>query len=212
MTTEKANEYAIESLKQIITLSSAILVLTITFLKDLLGSGRDDVKYAFLVPFGWASLLIGILLALMAIIGAADALGDGSTSTTGSPPSLPPGQTASQTANYVFKRNGGGVASLGQFLLAVVVNSHHPDHAKKRESQESRVRPKLLRHRPALAWHLRLRQSLHCLKPQQHASQTRQRQRTVHHSPCRQTKAANGAAAARSPTEASRNQTSMLMT
>src|SRR5262245_4276547 len=73
---EKANEYAVESLKQIITLASAILALTITFLKDVLGDERGQAHWAWIVPCGWFSLLFSIVLSSFAILGAADKLGN----------------------------------------------------------------------------------------------------------------------------------------
>lgn len=76
---DKANDYAIESLKQIITLSSAILALTITFLKDILGNTGGQVAYMWLVPFGWLWLLISIVLAWYGIVEAADKLGVATT-------------------------------------------------------------------------------------------------------------------------------------
>jgi hypothetical protein len=66
----KANDYAIESLKLIITLSSAILAFTVTFVKDL----HLAQPYILLLPTCWALLIAAIVLAWLAITEAAYAL------------------------------------------------------------------------------------------------------------------------------------------
>jgi len=72
---EKANEYAIEALKQIITLSSAILALTITFIKDALGDARSQAVVTFLIPLSWTFLVISLWLAWVAIAEVAKTIG-----------------------------------------------------------------------------------------------------------------------------------------
>src|SRR5437588_3712489 len=79
---EKANEYAIESLKQILTLASAVLALTITFLKDVLGDARDQAVGIWIVPVGWVLLLFSIIISWVAIVEGADALGSSTSTTT----------------------------------------------------------------------------------------------------------------------------------
>ena len=37
---EKANDYAVDALKQLITLAAGILALNITFIKDFIGTSR----------------------------------------------------------------------------------------------------------------------------------------------------------------------------
>lgn len=88
---EKANEYAVESLKQIITLASAILALTTTFLKDVLGDGRQQATCKWLVPVGWILLLVSIPSSWSAIVKAADEIGS----------------NADAGKTYVFKSNKG---------------------------------------------------------------------------------------------------------
>lgn len=66
----KANDYAIESLKLIITLSSAILAFTVTFVKDL----HLALPFVLLLPICWALLIAAIVLAWLAITEAAYAL------------------------------------------------------------------------------------------------------------------------------------------
>lgn len=84
---EKANEYAVDSLKHILTLASGVLALTITFVKDILGENAEQASFIWLVPAGWVCLLVSIWLSWIAIVDAADALGD------------------STATNYVFKSN-----------------------------------------------------------------------------------------------------------
>ena len=72
---EKANEYAIEALKQIITLSSGILALTITFIKDALGDARSMAVATFLIPLSWFLLVISLWLAWVAMAQIARILG-----------------------------------------------------------------------------------------------------------------------------------------
>lgn len=72
---EKANEYAVEALKQIITLSSAILALTITFIKDALGDARSQAIATFLVPLSWSFLVVSLWFAWVAIAEVAKTIG-----------------------------------------------------------------------------------------------------------------------------------------
>lgn len=72
---DKANEYAIEALKQIIGLSSGIIALTIAFLKDILGDARASAQLSWLLPVCWVLLLVAIWRAWIAIVEAANLLG-----------------------------------------------------------------------------------------------------------------------------------------
>ncbi|HEX7271737.1 MAG TPA: hypothetical protein VF420_06250 [Casimicrobiaceae bacterium] len=74
---DKANDYAIEALKQLITLAAGILALNITFIKDFLGTARATARWPALVPLGWVFLLIAIWMAWVAIANAARGLGMG---------------------------------------------------------------------------------------------------------------------------------------
>jgi hypothetical protein len=98
---EKANEYAIEALKQIMTLAGAVLALTITFLKDVLGDSREHAVWVWLVPAGWVSLIFSIVLAWVAIVDAADKLG------------------GAATATYVFKSDRAGVGGTPRVIRAL---------------------------------------------------------------------------------------------
>jgi hypothetical protein len=69
-TTSKANDYAVDTLKQVLTLASAILALTITFLKDTLGSERGHAAWTWLVPAGWVFLIVVVWTAWVAMADA----------------------------------------------------------------------------------------------------------------------------------------------
>lgn len=71
----KGNDYAIDALKQLLTLSSVVLALTITFLKDALGDARAQAVWPSLVPLTWGLLLLVIWLAWVAVADAARAVG-----------------------------------------------------------------------------------------------------------------------------------------
>jgi hypothetical protein len=63
----KANEIAIEALKQLLTLASGVLALTITFIKDALDTSRSKASYTFLVPIAWCLLALAIWTGWVAI-------------------------------------------------------------------------------------------------------------------------------------------------
>ena len=69
----KGNDFAIDALKQLLTLSSIILALTITFLKDVLGDARTQASWQWLLPIAWALLLVVIWTAWVAMADAAGA-------------------------------------------------------------------------------------------------------------------------------------------
>ena len=72
---EKANEIGVDALKQIITLSSGILALSITFIKDALGESRPNALATFLIPLSWLLLIFSIVEAWMALVEVAKTLG-----------------------------------------------------------------------------------------------------------------------------------------
>jgi hypothetical protein len=77
---DKPNDYAIDALKQLITLAAGILALNITFIKDFIGPSRPNAMWTMLVPAGWICLLMAIWLAWVAIANAARSLGTGEAS------------------------------------------------------------------------------------------------------------------------------------
>lgn len=70
---KKAFDYAVDLTKQLITLSTAIITLTVTFSKDIIGVIDNSNKYLLL--FSWIVFIISILLGvltLMALTGNLD--------------------------------------------------------------------------------------------------------------------------------------------
>lgn len=63
----KANEVAIEALKQLLTLSAGTLALTITFLKDALGDNRGAAEWLWCVKGCWLALALSIWAGWVAI-------------------------------------------------------------------------------------------------------------------------------------------------
>jgi len=63
----KSHDVIQEHLKQIITVGSATLVLTVSFLKDIIGAKGSFVAWGFLLPFSWVILGIGILVGVIGI-------------------------------------------------------------------------------------------------------------------------------------------------
>jgi ABC-type multidrug transport system fused ATPase/permease subunit len=61
----KANDFAQEHLKQIITVSSATLVLTVTFVKEIMGIGTP--AYPYLLQISWILLACSILLGILSL-------------------------------------------------------------------------------------------------------------------------------------------------
>ena len=80
---EKANDIAVEALKQLLTLASLVLALTITFIKDAIGTHRYEAKLTFLVPLSWTFLIVCIWTAWVAIAHAARILGTGADESAG---------------------------------------------------------------------------------------------------------------------------------
>jgi hypothetical protein len=71
---EKAFEFAQETIKQILTLSTGIIALTVTFLKDVLPKGTDTS----LLEWAWGTYLGSILFGLIALMTLTGTLGDSS--------------------------------------------------------------------------------------------------------------------------------------
>jgi hypothetical protein len=75
---QKAFDFAQETTKQLLTLATGIIALTITFLKDVAGTAsHDDRLY---LQWGWIVYLVSIafgVLTLMALTGNLERPGDG---------------------------------------------------------------------------------------------------------------------------------------
>ena len=80
---EKANDIGVEALKQLLTLASLVLALTITFIKDAMGNHRYEASLTFLVPLSWTFLIVCIWTAWVAIAHAARILGTGADESIG---------------------------------------------------------------------------------------------------------------------------------
>ena len=63
---KKAFDFAADLTKQLITLSTAIITITVTFSKDIIGVIDDSNKYLLL--FSWIVFIISILLGLMTLM------------------------------------------------------------------------------------------------------------------------------------------------
>ncbi len=63
----KAHDFVQEHLKQIITISSAVIGLTVTFLKDIVGAKGDQLRFAWLLPVSWILLGLAVCFAAYAI-------------------------------------------------------------------------------------------------------------------------------------------------
>jgi hypothetical protein len=61
----KANDIVQEHLKQIITIASATLALTVSFVKDVVGTSGAQVEHAGLLRLSWATLGLAILGAVV---------------------------------------------------------------------------------------------------------------------------------------------------
>jgi hypothetical protein len=109
----KANDYAYETLKQLLTLASAILAVTITFLKDALGDERESAICTLLVPIAWGCLIASIWTAWIAMADATRSIGTGASGGyafgSGRPRQL------ARIAQWSFLM---GIASLGVFALS----------------------------------------------------------------------------------------------
>ena len=61
---EKAFAFAQDAVKQVVTLSTGVIVLTVTFLKDVLPKGTDTT----LLEWSWGLYLLSIFFGLFALL------------------------------------------------------------------------------------------------------------------------------------------------
>lgn len=66
-TQKKAFDFAVDLTKQLITLSTAIITLTVTFSKDIIG-GIVNSTNRYLLLFSWIFFIISILLGLLTLM------------------------------------------------------------------------------------------------------------------------------------------------
>lgn len=64
---KKAFDFAIDLTKQLITLSTAIITITVTFSKVIIGNISDNNRCVLL--FGWIFFLLSIVLGLLTLMG-----------------------------------------------------------------------------------------------------------------------------------------------
>lgn len=78
---EKAFEFAQETIKQILTFSTGIVALTVTFLKDILPAGTDTG----LLEVAWGLYIASILFGLLSLMSLTGTLGSaaGTVNSTG---------------------------------------------------------------------------------------------------------------------------------
>ena len=72
----RANDIAIEALKQALSLASLILGLTVTFIKDIIEDDRNLTIGPWLVPLAWFLLAVAIWTAWVSIAHAARTIGN----------------------------------------------------------------------------------------------------------------------------------------
>lgn len=70
----KANDIVQEHLKQIITIASATLALTVSFVKDIIGGSSAQVQFAWLLRWSWVALGVAILGAVICVATLVDNL------------------------------------------------------------------------------------------------------------------------------------------
>ncbi|MBN2828564.1 MAG: hypothetical protein JXQ26_11265 [Tissierellales bacterium] len=63
---KKAFDFAADLTKQLITLSTAIVTLTVTFSKDIIGGIDDSIRYLLLLS--WVAFIISIILGILTLM------------------------------------------------------------------------------------------------------------------------------------------------
>lgn len=72
--TKLAFDFAKEVTKQILTLATAIVTLTLTFTKEFVSNDTIDVEYVY---FAWIAFLISIIFGLWTLLALTGTLGTG---------------------------------------------------------------------------------------------------------------------------------------
>ena len=67
-------DFAQESTKQMITLATGIIALTITFQKDFLSSGSIPAEAKFYAPLSWLFFLLSVIFGLWTLLALAGSL------------------------------------------------------------------------------------------------------------------------------------------
>jgi hypothetical protein len=148
----KGNDYAIEALKQVLTLAGVILALTLTFLKEAVGEARGDVQLTIFMPIAWLLLIVVVWMAWVAIADAARIIGTSPSVTYAFAPRSRPRRWA-KTAQTAF------VAAL--VLLAAFATVNLPLYFRTPPSKGSDIRElssrvgQLLQHMEAVGTRVR---------------------------------------------------------
>ena len=105
---QKAFDFALESTKQMITLATGVLAITITFMKDAAGgASRADVSS---LKAAWLLFLLSVVFGLLTLLGL-----------TGELERPPPGQRPSIYSNQIRWTSLGQVLAFGGALTATLV-------------------------------------------------------------------------------------------
>lgn len=72
--TEKAFDFAQETTKQVITLSTGIVALSVTFLKDVFGGSQTEFQVGLLIT-AWIAYLISIAAGIATLLSLTGSLG-----------------------------------------------------------------------------------------------------------------------------------------
>jgi hypothetical protein len=90
----KANDFVQEHMKTIVTVASGTLVLTVSFVKDVVGSGPEPEHAAWLLALSWCTLGLAVFSATFGMATLINNLDDADTSTdrTGIPKAFAAGK------------------------------------------------------------------------------------------------------------------------
>ena len=116
---KKAFDFAADLTKQLITLSTAIITLTVTFSKDIIG--RIDSSNRYLLLLSWIVFIISILLGLltlMALTGNLDPIEKNEKQSDGTKKKIKPNPILTITSSNV---TGTGQWQVWSFLIAISI-------------------------------------------------------------------------------------------
>lgn len=110
---EKAFDFAAESTKQLITLSTAIIALTVTFSKDVVGSIDNNTK--FWLALTWIAFILSVVFGIwtmLALTGTLDPMTRTSAQNTPAP--------NTQQANFSINGKNIRISSILQIFLFLI--------------------------------------------------------------------------------------------
>ncbi|HEY9007886.1 MAG TPA: hypothetical protein VIM75_17220 [Ohtaekwangia sp.] len=135
-TQKKAFDFAADLTKQLITLSTAIITLTVTFSKDIIG--KIDSSNRYLLLLSWVFFIISILLGLltlMALTGNLDPIEKNEEQADGSKKKVKPSPILTITTSNV---TGTGQWQVWTFLIAISITCWYGYEASSNESDTNR--------------------------------------------------------------------------